>query len=166
MIRVDYSGNPVAKQRARPGKNGHYTPPETRRFEQALAHRARAVMAQDPPLAGALRFQLQIRLPTPQAWPLWKRQAAFLGEVVPTYRPDISNVLKACEDALNGIVYGDDCQLVEESQVKRYARPGHEGVTIMVSVLSAAPAGVSNQKELEAYRGGEDVVGNRAAGMG
>lgn len=38
----------------------------------------------------------------------------------PSVKPDITNYAKIVEDALNGIWYKDDCQIVTETLKKRY----------------------------------------------
>ena len=40
-----------------------------------------------------------------------------------TKRPDIDNLAKAVKDALKGIVYADDSQIVEAHLFKQYGRP-------------------------------------------
>ena len=51
--------------------------------------------------------------------------AAIAGVIQPTTKPDVSNIVKGIEDALNGIWYKDDSQIVHEYSMKQYARePG------------------------------------------
>ena len=49
-----------------------------------------------------------------------KRTAAFAGEIFPTKRPDDDNICKLCADALNGIGYHDDAQIVDLRIIKKY----------------------------------------------
>lgn len=42
------------------------------------------------------------------------------GQELPCKKPDIDNVIKIILDALNGIAYKDDCQVVEVIAVKKY----------------------------------------------
>lgn len=44
---------------------------------------------------------------------------------VPTVKPDVSNVLKAVEDALNGVLWADDVQIVKATVEKIYATQPH-----------------------------------------
>ena len=49
------------------------------------------------------------------------RQLAQKGVVYPTTKPDIDNVAKAVFDAMNGIVFQDDKQIVNQMVTKRYS---------------------------------------------
>ena len=65
-----------------------------------------------------------------------KREAALAGKLRPTTKPDVSNVLKGVEDALKGVWYVDDSQIVGYGELgKWYAeRPRIE---IAMQVLEA-----------------------------
>jgi Holliday junction resolvase RusA-like endonuclease len=43
-----------------------------------------------------------------------------LGLIYPAKKPDIDNVVKSVTDALNGLAYGDDSQIVSLYVHKRY----------------------------------------------
>jgi Holliday junction resolvase RusA-like endonuclease len=69
------------------------------------------------PVDGPLVMTIMFYLPRPKSLP--KRV------IYPITKPDLSNCLKAIEDALNGIVFVDDSRLVEIRMAKRYdAAPG------------------------------------------
>jgi Holliday junction resolvase RusA-like endonuclease len=57
----------------------------------------------------------------PKSWPKKKQEQALMGIVKPTIKPDLSNYLKGIEDALNGIAYIDDSQIVLVYVTKQYA---------------------------------------------
>jgi Holliday junction resolvase RusA-like endonuclease len=57
----------------------------------------------------------------PKSWTKKKQEQALLGIVKPTNKPDCSNYLKGIEDALNGIAYIDDSQIVLVHVTKQYA---------------------------------------------
>lgn len=140
-------GTPVGKARARATVRGfkdgrpiigHHTPQKTRTWEGVAATMAMQAMAGTPPMAGPLRLELQIVLPVPTSWPGWKRALALAGEIRPTVKPDADNVEKAAKDALNGVVWADDVQVVEGAKHKVYGL--EPGVTVTVTPLSAHAA--------------------------
>jgi Holliday junction resolvase RusA-like endonuclease len=55
-------------------------------------------------------------------------------------RLDGSNVLKAVEDALNGIAYHDDSQVMETSARKLIEPRGHERTEVLLERIGDAPA--------------------------
>jgi Holliday junction resolvase RusA-like endonuclease len=57
----------------------------------------------------------------PKSWSEKKRQQALAGLIKPIGRPDCSNYLKGVEDALNGIAYLDDSQIVLVHVTKQYS---------------------------------------------
>src|SRR5579859_5345742 len=142
-------GKPVGKGRARSaplmrggapviGKGGrpvviHHTPEKTRSFESLVGYHAHQAMQGRPLFEGPLRITLLIDFDVPKSWSQKKRSAALAGIIRPTKRPDASNILKACEDALNQVVYVDDVQIVNGSFDKRYREQA--GLTIMLELL-------------------------------
>ena len=57
----------------------------------------------------------------PSSFSKKKKEQALDGEIRPTKKPDVDNVLKAVMDALNGVWYLDDKQVVVGSVCKEYA---------------------------------------------
>lgn len=45
--------------------------------------------------------------------------AAVAGDIRPTKKPDVDNIFKAVSDALNGVIYKDDKQIIH-SRVEKY----------------------------------------------
>jgi Holliday junction resolvase RusA-like endonuclease len=83
-----------------------------------------------PLLGGPLDVSLTFYLRRPQGHGRLKDGAP----VWPTCRPDTLKLARPTEDALSGIVYEDDAQIVKETLVKRYAdgNGNLEGVEIVV----------------------------------
>ncbi|MEX5590971.1 RusA family crossover junction endodeoxyribonuclease, partial [Pseudomonas urmiensis] len=52
------------------------------------------------------------------------------GDIYPTKKPDADNIAKAVTDALNGLAYKDDSQIVILSVYKQYGETPQVGVTI------------------------------------
>lgn len=66
-----------------------------------------------------------------------KRQyQALMGEVRPTTKPDLDNLLKSVKDALNGVAYVDDSQIVTITAEKAY---GEQPKTIIQVTALAEP---------------------------
>ena len=58
--------------------------------------------------------------PVAQDRPRFSRQGGFVKAYDPTTRPDVSNVLKGVEDALKGLWYVDDSQIVGYEAVGKW----------------------------------------------
>lgn len=131
------SGIPVAKGRpritARGGFARAYTPEKTRRFESIIADQARAAVGPAEPYLGAVELEAHFSLPIPKSWPKRDKLAAMEGRLLPQGKPDLDNYLKALADGMNGIVYGDDCQIVSARMTKRYG--DDPGIAVSVRAL-------------------------------
>lgn len=105
-------GEPVAQGRPRFTRNGRaYDPPKSRAYKKRVRE-ACAKSAPETPVDGAVRLLVAAYFGIPKSWSRRKKWAAFRNEIRPTKRPDLSNVLKGVEDALNGLWYEDDAQIV------------------------------------------------------
>ena len=129
MIAFELPGDPIGWQRSgvrivkpRFGKQFAtiYTPAETRAYEKALAMVAKVAMRAKEPLLGPLRLTVTAFMPVPASWSRKKRDAALAGVVRPTVKPDWDNIGKIGSDALKGIVWKDDTQVVDGRVLKFY----------------------------------------------
>ncbi|MEQ2868637.1 RusA family crossover junction endodeoxyribonuclease [Selenomonas noxia] len=108
-------GDPVAQGRPRFSRQGGfvkaYDPAKSRDYKSYV----RLIAAQNAPVTpveGAIEFSLRIYRAIPKGMPKYKREAAKAGALRPVTKPDVSNVLKGVEDALKGVWYKDDSQIV------------------------------------------------------
>ena len=130
---IHVPGPPVAKGRPRFLKHGGtYTPPKTAAYEKMVKQLAAIKMGSRAPLEGPVRVRVSAFLPVPPSWTKRRRTAALRGEALPIGRGsgDADNYAKGAVDAMNGIVFKDDCQIVELTAVKRYF--DQPGLTIRV----------------------------------
>jgi Holliday junction resolvase RusA-like endonuclease len=124
---VVIEGPAVAKARPRMTRHtytwrGHtYTPRSTAEFEARVGWAAKIAMRGRQPLWGPLRAVVRFELPIPASWSAEERAKAIVGERMPTGPADVDNYLKAVFDGMNGIVFGDDAQIVELSARKIYS---------------------------------------------
>lgn len=125
MINFSVPGQPVAKGRSRSvrrgNKIGHYTPQATVSYENLVRMAAWEKMQGKQIISGPAKVDISLFFKIPQSWAKNKRLAALSGEIMPTIKPDCSNVLKAIEDALNGVVWDDDKQVIEVIVRKFYS---------------------------------------------
>jgi Holliday junction resolvase RusA-like endonuclease len=125
MICFTVEGCPVAKARARvtikKGIVRGYTPTKTVNYENLIALYGKQVMALRLPLLGPISMGLSIYMGIPISWSKRKKRLAIQGDIYPTSKPDSSNIQKSVEDALNGICYLDDAQIVDHIITKRYS---------------------------------------------
>lgn len=113
-------GEPVAWARTRLGlRHVPFTPKRQRNNAATLRLAAQDVMAGRAPLDCALRVDLSAEFGIPASWSKKKQAAALTGEIRPTKRPDLSNVIKQVEDAFNGVVYRDDALIVEYGRLRK-----------------------------------------------
>lgn len=118
-------GRAVPKERARVvfGGTRVFTPDRTAAWSKAVSDAARPAMDGRAPFSGPLAVRMVFFFPIPASWPETDRLAAERGEVWPTMRPDLDNVVKSMLDACNGLVMVDDAQIVRKEVEKRYGAP-------------------------------------------
>jgi Holliday junction resolvase RusA-like endonuclease len=125
MVTFKVDANPVGKQRARYAKRGNfvqtYTPDKTRNYESLIKEAAIEAMGSSEPLETPVTLYLYIRAPIPKSLPKKRIEACLNGLEKPIKKPDASNVLKSVEDAMNGVVYKDDSQIVNIHVAKVYS---------------------------------------------
>jgi Holliday junction resolvase RusA-like endonuclease len=133
IIQFTVDGDPIPKGRPRFARRGKfvqtYTDAKTIDYETHVAMRARHAIGATEPLKGALSVFLYLRYTIPASYSKKRKEACLAGLEYPK-RIDIDNVYKSITDAMNGIVYLDDSQIVEAHIKKVYAE--ESGANIMV----------------------------------
>jgi len=133
VVTFTVDGDPVPKGRPRFARRGQfvqtYTDAKTIDYETQVAMRARHAIGSTKPLEGALSVFLYLRYTVPASYSKKRKEACLRGVEYPK-RIDIDNVYKSVTDAMNGIVYLDDSQIVEAHIKKVYAE--ESGANIMV----------------------------------
>lgn len=115
-------GEPVGKGRPRFTKTGRtYTPEATANYETLVKWSFQAAEHKTVWHDAPLRLTVDAYFKQPQAGSRLKHEAMNRGEIRPTKKPDADNILKIIADALNGIAYHDDAQIVETIVRKWYA---------------------------------------------
>jgi len=103
---------PVAKGRPRFGKGHAYTPEKTREFEKWMKHMAKEMLPGFKPITGPIILSVVVHKAIPKSWSKKLQELAANGLIHAMGKPDMSNFMKGIEDALNGVVWTDDGQII------------------------------------------------------
>lgn len=123
-IKFTIPGKAVAKQSFRYTRDGRkYTDKDVKNyanwvrlcFQQAVPAHLPSVFFEKP-----LKITIRAVFEVPKSYSNFKRTKCLLGEIRPTVKPDTDNISKNIKDALNGIAYPDDKQVVSETIEKYY----------------------------------------------
>lgn len=110
---------PKAQMRARHGraKSGFsvtYKADAQRRSEAELISLLEQHRPEGHPLEGPVFLLVKAFLPIPASWPQKKRAGATMGQIRPTSKPDLDNLVKNLKDCLTSLSFWqDDKQVVE-----------------------------------------------------
>lgn len=126
------------------------TDPAVKREQGAIA----ALIAPHAPPRrheGPVGITLTTFLQVPVSWPVWRREAALSGAVLPTARPDLDNLCKLILDAMtaSGRWWIDDAQVVKIEHEKVFA--DLPGTLVAVRFLEEL-AGAAAWKAIKAER--------------
>jgi Holliday junction resolvase RusA-like endonuclease len=128
-------GEPVAKGRPRAttinGSARMYTPKKTGVYEGRAALFASQAMAGRPLMDGPLALSFTAVFQVPKSWSIKRKTANRIKAEYVTKKPDVDNLAKIIGDALNGVTWTDDSQVVElRSCTKVYGDEPRVEVTI------------------------------------
>lgn len=120
-MKFEVPGVPVAKGRPR-FENGHVrTPTKTVEYEDFVKlcfYKAGGQITEHP-----VRMMIDAYYPVPKGTPSKKAAAMMDGRIKRTARPDVDNIGKIVLDALNGLAYVDDKQVIELQVRKHWGNP-------------------------------------------
>jgi len=125
---------PVPKGRPRLSRFGTYTPAATKNFEEMVRVYARQAMGKQEPLETPLEVVLYFSVGVPKSYSKKRTEACLSGSERPVTRNgDLDNLAKGVLDAFNGIIYKDDCQIVEMHLTKVYAQEA--GIDVLIKEI-------------------------------
>ena len=131
-----YSGKAGAKKLVMRGKSPMIVVmdanPKSSQWKKDVAWVAKSVY-REPPVTGPLAVTMVFYRERPKGHTNSKGalNKQGLSMPYPTTKPDVLKLARGVEDALTGIVWEDDAQIVEERISKRYGSP--ERVVVVVS---------------------------------
>lgn len=137
MLTITIPGEPIGKGRPKFSRAAGraYTPAKTVNAEAFVKSEAVRQVGQVC-LEGPLKLRLVAVCSVPASWSKKKQAAALAGEVLPTGKPDLDNIAKLYADALNGILWRDDSQIVGMELRKVYGE--HPQTLLVVETLDGA----------------------------
>lgn len=94
--------------------------PRTADYQDIVRQRALYEWNGRPLIDVAIQATATFYRTMPSSFSKSKIQAALMGDLLPTTKPDCSNLMKAFEDALRGVVMIDDAQITDMIVRKRY----------------------------------------------
>lgn len=127
-------GQPQGKARPRFSRRSRsvYTPRKTVAYEDLVAKCYHDAGGKLYPDDCYIRISVNAFFGIPKSYSKKKRMQCINDEIRPTKKPDIDNILKVILDALNGVAYEDDRQVVYVRCHKYYAdsEMGHVDIEI------------------------------------
>lgn len=130
IIKFTVPGTPQGKARARTTRNGTYTPEKTVLYENLIKimyqQTSRNIFNNKEPLAVVIDAYFE----PVKSISKKKRKQMLDGLIYPTKKPDSDNIGKVICDALSGVAYGDDKQVVHLVVSKRYSETARVEVEI------------------------------------
>lgn len=111
-------GEAVPKSRPRFANGRAYTPKRTKDYEQKVRE---AYTGDMYPAGIPLKMLITAYFAIPKSATVKASEEMIKGLIRPLKRPDADNIAKAICDALNGVAYADDKQIVRLTVAKYYS---------------------------------------------
>ena len=126
-LAFDVMGDPVGKARPRVVGGHAYTPDKTAAYEDRIRLAYKRAVKDRPEEERFFGKDAQLSLTVSAFCRMPKRVNKTLREAMMSFRerprkkPDLDNILKVVADALNGLAYHDDSQIVSMSATKYWS---------------------------------------------
>lgn len=129
MIRFEVKGKVIGAARPRVTSKGTYIPKRTRDYRKLIQESFKSVCGQK--LTGALSVSIHVYRKLPKGRP----KKVFSEHDI--YKPDVDNISKNVLDALNGLAFEDDKQVVDLHCTKyNRTRIDEEYIVVTIRQLS------------------------------
>ena len=132
-VKLRYTGNRKEGQTEINTKTGHaMTPKDTVSYENLVKLEWQTAYGTESfPKEAMLDMRIKAYYRIPKSASKKKRAAMLAGEIRPTKKPDMDNVVKIIADSLNNLAYYDDTQIVDCQCRKFYSENPRVEVTII-----------------------------------
>jgi len=120
-ISLTIPGNPVGKQRAHVCRTGHaFTPAKTVNYEALVKQTFAAKYPDFVPMPGPVRMILSIYLMPSKE--MQRKIKKSIARIYPIIKPDTDNIIKIMADALSGLAFVNDKQIISVYAEKKYSQ--------------------------------------------
>jgi len=127
-------GKPMGKQRPRFSSFGKftkvYTPKETLDKEKEIKKLFLQKYPKHDTIESAIKVEVIAYMYIPKSTSKKKKQMMLNDDIKSIIKPDVDNIAKLILDALNGLAFKDDKQIVELVCYKRYSDEPRSEITI------------------------------------
>ena len=127
LLKIEIPGSPIGQGRPKFSTiNGHpkaYDPEKSRNYKAYVRMLATQAMKDSgfTMIEGPCVLRIDAYFEVPKSKSKRFREAALLDQERPTKKPDADNIVKAIQDALNGLAYKDDAYIVHLACQKFYS---------------------------------------------
>ncbi len=132
-MRIVIPGDPIAKARHRSFiRHGHVATYDAQDKEKRQMCNLMSKLAENHQLKDcAYKVSFEFNFEPPRSASVATKNLMLWNIIHHTKKPDTSNVMKFYEDCGNGILWKDDCLLIDEHPIKRYAEKACTIIEIM-----------------------------------
>lgn len=137
LLSMRWLGKPVPKGRPRMTRDGHtYNPPATAKFEKKLKAAVKKRWGKGVAPSGAsLEVLIKVDRGVPLSWSKKRIRDELWNGKQPHGPGDLDNIAKSILDAMNGVIFDDDKQVVKLSIRRQWAEK--DGFEIVVREAQA-----------------------------
>ena len=125
IVNFTIPGKPVGKGRPRFRRIGKgvmaYTPKSTNEYEKRIRMLYLEEYGKENFEGKTVSVEITAFFSPPKSAPKKQRMNMLRGCIFPSKKPDADNIAKIVLDALNGVAYEDDSQVINLSVHKRYS---------------------------------------------
>lgn len=135
-MRYNFTVNTKAIGKARPRFNTYtkatYTPQKTKNYEEIIKNTFQEKYGlKINPSPNAIHIKIDVEYAPAKSYSKKKKDMLIDEKVGYMHKPDADNIAKAVLDALNGVVWLDDRQVVELVVLKAYGKEDKVNIEIM-----------------------------------
>lgn len=127
MTRILFTvpGQPVGQGRPRFARRGKYVatydPKKSRNYKSLVTMCCQRAYS-GKPIDCPTEVHISAYFEVPKSYSKKRREECLIGHEFPTKKPDIDNIIKGILDAMNGVAYADDKNIICIQAMKWYAK--------------------------------------------